>query len=442
MSRPAGGHVGGDQDVERSVAEAAHDPVAALLRQPAVERAGIVAAGAQRLGEIVDLAARPPEDQRRGRVLDIEDAAQRGELVGAAHDVGDLADERGRRRPTAVSAWTLIRAGSRRWRFAMRVMVGEIVAEKSAVWRSAGVADRIASRSSAKPMSSISSASSRMTTRTASKRRLPRFRWSTARPGRRDDDVDAAPEAAQLLADRLAAVDRQDPRAELAAVLRERLGDLHRELARRDQDERRGAPVAGLADGDALERRQREGGRLAGPRRRLGQQVAAGQQRRDRLALDRRRLLVAERRDGAQQAGVELERGEPVGDAGASARRGPASLRQVGVYGHADIVVQRCAGQRAPAIGSRSIVRTRRVPPASVRTVAAGMTPGTRRSTMASSPANRPGPADPHADADLEAGPPGAGRHVDGDEVRADHRRSRVPPRRVGAPLVWVRATG
>ena len=65
----------------------------------------------------------------------------------------------------------------------MRAMRGEMVAEKSAVWRSAGVADRIASRSSAKPMSSISSASSRTTTLTASKRRLPRLRWSTARPG-------------------------------------------------------------------------------------------------------------------------------------------------------------------------------------------------------------------------------------------------------------------
>jgi hypothetical protein len=53
-------------------------------------------------------------------------------------------------------------------------MVGEIVAEKRAVWRPAGVAERIVSRSSAKPMSSISSASSRTTASTASSRRLPR----------------------------------------------------------------------------------------------------------------------------------------------------------------------------------------------------------------------------------------------------------------------------
>ena len=99
--------------------------------------------------------------------------------------------------------------------------------------------------------------------------------------GCRDDDVDAAPQAAQLLADRLAAVDRQDPGAELAAVLVERLGDLHRQLARRDQDERRRAALAGLPDGDALEGRQRERGRLAGarsgPRRGgRGRRAAAG----------------------------------------------------------------------------------------------------------------------------------------------------------------------
>ena len=65
--------------------------------------------------------------------------------------------------------------------------------------------------------------------------------------GRRDDDVDAAPQAAQLLADRLAAVDRQDAGAHLAAVLVERLGDLHRELAGRARGRAPDVPpVAGL----------------------------------------------------------------------------------------------------------------------------------------------------------------------------------------------------
>jgi hypothetical protein len=45
----------------------------------------------------------------------------------------------------------------------MAAMRGGIVAENSTVWRCAGVSARIASMSSAKPMSSISSASSRTT---------------------------------------------------------------------------------------------------------------------------------------------------------------------------------------------------------------------------------------------------------------------------------------
>ena len=87
--------VGRDQHIERAVAEAAHDPVAVLLGQAAVERAGVVAAAAERLGQVVDLAAGPGEDERRGRVLDVEDAAQRRQLVVAPDDVGDLADPGG-----------------------------------------------------------------------------------------------------------------------------------------------------------------------------------------------------------------------------------------------------------------------------------------------------------------------------------------------------------
>ncbi len=136
------------------------------------------------LGQVVHLAPRPGEDERGGGILDVEDPAQRRELVGSAHDVDELAELRpvSRRRPVARDARDT-RTGSRRWRAATRAIGGGIVAEKRAVWRAAGVAERIASSSSAKPMSSISSASSRMTTSTLSRRRLPRVRWSTARPG-------------------------------------------------------------------------------------------------------------------------------------------------------------------------------------------------------------------------------------------------------------------
>ena len=54
----------------------------------------------------------------------------------------------------------MIRTGLRRCLPAIDTIRGGSVAEKSAVCRSDGVAARIASRSSANPMSSISSASS------------------------------------------------------------------------------------------------------------------------------------------------------------------------------------------------------------------------------------------------------------------------------------------
>ncbi len=57
------------------------------------------------------------------------------------------------------------------------------VAENSTVCRSRGTEDMIDSMSSAKPMSSISSASSRTTVRSSSKLTVRRVRWSIARPG-------------------------------------------------------------------------------------------------------------------------------------------------------------------------------------------------------------------------------------------------------------------
>ena len=106
---------------------------------------------------------------------------------------------------------------------------------------------------------------------------------------------------------------------------------------------------------------------------------------RDRLTLDGSRLLVAEGRDRVEQPRIQLERCEPVGgcrglDVRLSAAFGSGSRS---VTPPLSSTRRRSVG---PADGLQMIVRTRRVPPASVRTVAAGMTPATRRSIVASSP--------------------------------------------------------
>jgi len=72
--------------------------------------------------------------------------------------------------------------------------------------------------------------------------------------GRRDDDVDTALQRAQLLRDRLPAVNRQHANTERATVGMHGLGDLHREFARRyeDQPTQRTSTVA-LGAADAIE---------------------------------------------------------------------------------------------------------------------------------------------------------------------------------------------
>jgi len=176
------------------------------------------------------------------------------------------------------------------------------------------------------------------------------------RPARRgDDDVEPAPQAAQLLADRLAAVHGEHPRAEAPPVAMDRLGHLHRQLARRHEDEGQGRPLLRPpepAGGESLEDRQGERRRLAGPRRGLGEEVATGQQRRDRLDLDRRRLLVAETGERLEQGGLQAEGDEGgggrVGRVGGSGRVG----RREGV-GRADRRLRRSRIRGCGRIGRR-----------------------------------------------------------------------------------------
>ena len=80
---------------EDVVAEAAQHAIALLLRQPAVQRFGRIAAAAERLGEFVDFDARAAEHDRRRRIFHVEHARERGRFVAALHDVGDLAHARG-----------------------------------------------------------------------------------------------------------------------------------------------------------------------------------------------------------------------------------------------------------------------------------------------------------------------------------------------------------
>ena len=106
-----------------------------------------------------------------------------------------------------------------------------------------------------------------------------------------DDDVGAGAQLRLLGADRGAAEDGDDLDVEVLGVGAQRLRHLDAELAGRGQHDRLDLVVVGV---EVLQQRQAEGGGLAGPGLGLADHVVAGEQLRDRLLLDRRRLLVAE----------------------------------------------------------------------------------------------------------------------------------------------------
>ena len=130
---------------------------------------------------------------------------------------------------------------------------------------------------------------------------------------RRHDYIYAALERANLTLHRRAAVDRHGDHAERLPVLVDGLGDLHRELARGHEYQRRG-PLARRSIGcDEMQQRQRERGGLSGSRGGLGEHVVAFEQRRNGGALDRRRLFISERGESGEEPVVESEGREPSG---------------------------------------------------------------------------------------------------------------------------------
>jgi hypothetical protein len=140
-------------------------------------------------------------------------------------------------------------------------------------------------------------------------------------PRRRHHHVHAALEGADLLLHARPAVDGEHRDAEALAVLVRGLGHLHRQLARGHEHERGGAGAPLAVGRDALQHRQREGGGLAGAGGGLAEEVAAAEQRGDRLALDRRGLLVAERGQRAHELGGEAQRREGRGGTVGAGRR-------------------------------------------------------------------------------------------------------------------------
>ena len=88
-----GSHIGGDQQLGGAVAQAPHHPIALVLIHPAVQRLGPVATPVHRDRQLVDLASRAAEHDRRRRRLDVEDASEGSGLVCPLHHIGALPNE-------------------------------------------------------------------------------------------------------------------------------------------------------------------------------------------------------------------------------------------------------------------------------------------------------------------------------------------------------------
>ena len=192
----------------------------------------------------------------------------------------------------------------------MRRISGGIVAVKNSVWRVNGTSLQMRSMSGMKPMSSMRSASSITSSSTPVSNRPPRSVWSSSRPGRCDQHVDAARQFDVLVAERNAADQKRDVELLAGAVFVEVLLHLGGEFARRLEDQRAGHPGAGAALFQHGQHRKDEGRGLAGAGLGDAENVPAGQNMGDRLFLNGGRGGVAGGRDGGEHLIGQAEMGK------------------------------------------------------------------------------------------------------------------------------------
>jgi hypothetical protein len=127
-------------------------------------------------------------------------------------------------------------------------------------------------------------------------------------PSRRgDDDAGPAADRADLLAITGAAIHGQNVDRHRLAVRLHGPGDLDCQFPCRRQDENRNAGFRGWVAAEAVQNRQRKRGRLARAGAGEADEVFAFEQWRDRFALNRRRLGIAQ---GIHQLEVEPHRGK------------------------------------------------------------------------------------------------------------------------------------
>ncbi len=309
--QPALRNVGRDQHADPALAEFGEGLVALGLALVGVERGGADAG----VLEIPHHAIRPDlhssEDQHGVHLGLLEELDQQGALPAPWHRIHGVADRRGRRRPSRhlddvrpaqVLPRQHLHLGRHGGAEEQRLPVARHGADEAVDLRSEPHVEhaiRLVQHKDFEPFEGDVAA----------------FEVIDQPPRRRDHHVDTVAQGALLRLHADPAVHRRHPEPSVPRVLPEAALHLLAELACWRQDE--GAETPGAAE-QTLGDREREGGGLAGARLRQPHHVTAGQNDRNRLALDRRGLAVPGVPNGAQHVGGEpeaFERGEgrPIG---------------------------------------------------------------------------------------------------------------------------------
>ena len=314
---PAGSDVGRDQHIGPLRAKQRHHAVALFLLHAAVQGLGAVAVRLERVRQLVHLDPRAAEDDCGGRGLELENPSERGALVGSRDDVGRLADL------GQLAGRPLFGLDVDPHRF-LQVPSGDRCdarrhgrGEQRRLPRLGGRReDRLEVFGEAHVEHLVGFVEHEHLERVEIQRTAPQVIERATR--RRNDDVRASPQGANLLIHRRSAVTRDDGQLRFLAVLVDRLGDLHRKFARGNEDQRPRAERLALAHGARQPVQERKRERRGLPRSRAGlrDDVAAGEEDGDRLALDRRRLFVPEAGDRVDERSGETERGETDGSLG------------------------------------------------------------------------------------------------------------------------------
>ena len=302
----AGGHVGGDEQLGRSSSHSRHHAITCLLIHTTVKCFGSIAAAVQSFGELIDFTARTAEHDGCFGLFDVEDATERGGLVEAVDHVHALLD-------LGCGAGRRVRLLDRDSHRIGEVLTGDLVdlgrhggrEENGLTTGRCRFENRLEVFGESHVEHLVGLVENHRSDVVEFQRLLAEVVECSAWSGH--DHVSPPFQCFDLTADGLASVHRHAGGPQMVAVLVDGLGDLHGQFSGGDEDE--GDRSSRLAV-ERMQKRQGEGGRLAGARGGLAENVVSGQEMRNRLALDRCGFFVTEVGERAHYFCAQSEVGE------------------------------------------------------------------------------------------------------------------------------------